>query len=352
MFAFFEGEAWGYLGSKLFMQDITSFDCKQPMDGYCALPYRSSLAFQKIKVDKLKYIIETSQVGNIMGSPPSLYIHQEKNQPQNTPIINELQNHVDLNVTVAIASSTAPGIPPSSLMSFLKSKPSIAGIVLADHNAQYTNKYYHSRFDDFSNVDPVNLATTATLLARTAFNLAGGNISLTDSIIANQTLASVLLDCFTNTLYCDYAAPYLADYNFYSQPSEYTSVYRQNALLVVSSKLVHDIISEFTAQKREGTCKADKDCSNVQLCLRNRCVTTSTYYHDAFSLGIQDKKVVDTSQSTWTESVWDEPFVEYFMMDNPINEIIFLVFGIAEVGLSFLVVWLLRRFFTKRFNKQ
>jgi hypothetical protein len=42
--------------------------------------------------------------------------------------------------TIARASKNTPGIPPSSLMSFLKERPSIPGVVIAEHNEHYLNK--------------------------------------------------------------------------------------------------------------------------------------------------------------------------------------------------------------------
>jgi nicastrin len=73
------------------------------------------------------------------------YMHQEKSQNPSNNITNALQNAIDgylLNVDLQMAdSTTTPGIPPSSLMSFLKAKPDITGVVLADHNTVYNNEY-------------------------------------------------------------------------------------------------------------------------------------------------------------------------------------------------------------------
>eukprot|EP00798_Chlamydomonas_sp_ICE-L_P024579 gene24579-10192_t len=66
------------------------------------------------------------------------------------------------NLTILPASATNPGVPPSSLMSFLRYKPSI----------QYKNPYYHSILDNGTYVQVEALVSTAILLARTLHTLA------------------------------------------------------------------------------------------------------------------------------------------------------------------------------------
>ena len=46
------------------------------------------------------------------------------------------------------ASATNPGVPPSSLFTLLAAKPALAGAVLADFDAAFSNPFYDSRFDN------------------------------------------------------------------------------------------------------------------------------------------------------------------------------------------------------------
>ncbi|KAF9588202.1 hypothetical protein IFM89_008272 [Coptis chinensis] len=56
------------------------------------------------------------------------------------------------NIKISMANKSNPGIPPSSLMSFLRKDSSISRIVLEDFNTAFTNKFYHSRFYDLCEV--------------------------------------------------------------------------------------------------------------------------------------------------------------------------------------------------------
>lgn len=59
---------------------------------------------------------------------------------------------VPTQVQVERASATNPGLPPSSLMSFLRVNASIQGMMLTDFDSQYINPYFQSEYDDGFNV--------------------------------------------------------------------------------------------------------------------------------------------------------------------------------------------------------
>jgi nicastrin len=86
IFTYFTGEAYGYIGSTRFVNDIMSFECKERNDktGACKNPIAPSLAFQNIKMDKIAGIIEVDQVGNTqVDQKPdgTWYIHRERTAP-------------------------------------------------------------------------------------------------------------------------------------------------------------------------------------------------------------------------------------------------------------------------------
>lgn len=77
-----------------------------------------------------------------------------------------------IQAEVSPADATNPGIPPASLSSFLRVKPSIQGAVLTDHAAAYKNPFYQSHLDTVDNVQPESLATAAVVIARALHSLA------------------------------------------------------------------------------------------------------------------------------------------------------------------------------------
>lgn len=74
-----------------------------------------------------------------------------------------------------LPSNSTPGIPPASLSSFLRMKPSLAGAVLADYDAHFCNAFFESEQDTAENVDLDSLAAAAVLLARALHQLAAAD---------------------------------------------------------------------------------------------------------------------------------------------------------------------------------
>ena len=80
-----------------------------------------------------------------------------------------------MQATVQLPSNSTPGIPPASLSSFLRVKPSLAGAVLADYDAHFSNPFFESEQDTADNVNLDSLAAAAVLLARALHQLAAAN---------------------------------------------------------------------------------------------------------------------------------------------------------------------------------
>ncbi len=85
VFAFFQGEDWGYIGSRAFLNDLQNFTCEKPTaDGAaCEQPYRQSLAFTNMSLTRVAALLEAKQVGFPGGA---LHVHTER--PQNPSTAN------------------------------------------------------------------------------------------------------------------------------------------------------------------------------------------------------------------------------------------------------------------------
>eukprot|EP01114_Cavostelium_apophysatum_P012909 TRINITY_DN3009_c0_g1_i1.p1 TRINITY_DN3009_c0_g1~~TRINITY_DN3009_c0_g1_i1.p1 ORF type:complete len:657 (-),score=92.61 TRINITY_DN3009_c0_g1_i1:31-2001(-) len=357
IFAFFAGESWGYLGSKRFISDVKSFKCKEEKDDYCTNPFQPSLEFTNIKLDNIEAIIELNQIGTLSetGAQYNLYAHQDPAQRLNAlyQIIRDASQGA--NVSVSAADTSTPGIPPSSAMSFLKENISIPTVVLAEHQAHYTNKYYHSRFDNDTNVNATHICEVGTLLARSLWSL-GVNGSIPDELTANCELSKELVYCFTSNMDCELSyGRYLFGYGIDPQPSQYTSVWRKNGVLTPISTFVLNFMADMTANNRTAeNCTSDSQCQEGGHCLGTECVYATAYFHNALSLAFdEDKNIQDKyweTESTWTESNWGGVKVEIFLVENPAVEIAVFVLGILDLLVSFGVIFGLRKFFTKRFK--
>lgn len=85
-----------------------------------------------------------------------------------------LTAQVALQAQVFPAVDTNPGIPPASLSSWLRLKPSIKGVVLAEHRAAFTNPFYQSHLDTAEEVQTGSLVAAAVLVAKALHSLAAG----------------------------------------------------------------------------------------------------------------------------------------------------------------------------------
>lgn len=159
------GEPWDYMGSRRLLLEIEY----------------NSTSVAGLNMSNLDQIIEVGQVGrgySEASNSSSFYLHAQKpgtgfGDPN--PLIATLQQAAALTteaqVTVAPASSSTPGIPPSSLMSFLRVKPSIQGVVLADYDTAFS-KYHFTDFDNGTFVFIEPMVSAAIVLARSLHALA------------------------------------------------------------------------------------------------------------------------------------------------------------------------------------
>jgi len=236
IFAWFDGESFGNIGSNRFVEDIYNYQqCISQTPGNCN---SGSAEYMKISLDNISSIIELKQVG--APSASGFYVHTNDHQVNRVTPNTLIQTGINSpEINVSQASTQTPGIPPSSLKTFINKKPELsqAGVVLTDHFSSYENKYYDSIFDGPSNVDPMKVCQAATVLARTLY-LLGNEINTTDisqdpnfnSINANCSIVISLLDCVTQNASCSDIMTYLPGLQDYLPefPIHYVGVYQSD----------------------------------------------------------------------------------------------------------------------------
>ena len=95
----------------------------------------------------------------------------------NNPSISDIEWARCWQVRVQKASAANPGIPPSSLMTFLRANQSIAGVVLADFNSGFHNPYFQSHWDGPAEIRAQSIAAAAHVTALALSSLAAGSYS-------------------------------------------------------------------------------------------------------------------------------------------------------------------------------
>mmetsp|Transcript_12675 Transcript_12675/g.18987 ORF Transcript_12675/g.18987 Transcript_12675/m.18987 type:complete len:655 (+) Transcript_12675:27-1991(+) len=223
MVAFLEGEQFGYVGSRRLAKDLASnFHClhksnRYSYEGLCLQPYKLNDVFTKINLTDISQIIEIGQVGNIKND--TLFMHQARLREIDRFSTAELsekfkeyaENSPKLELNVHNASDSLPGLPPSSIVSFLEeqdSETSVAAIHLSDHDTTFNNPYYLSRYDrNLTAESRKKLCAASKAVARVLYAAAGAGknescLSKLDSFV-DCDLVESLFACLVLAENCD-----------------------------------------------------------------------------------------------------------------------------------------------------
>ncbi|KAG6777347.1 hypothetical protein POTOM_017168 [Populus tomentosa] len=313
VFSVFTGEAWGYLGSRRFLFELD-------LQSEAVNGLNSSLIETVIEIGSVgkgfsqgnsTFFAHTAAVElvnyNIGGTPAytpagKRLLAQKGGHSHNTNILgplilwgpqtigsdlqvslatnetlNALKHARDSleNITVSSASTLNPGIPPSSLMAFLKKNPSTSGMVLEDFDTSFSDKFYHSHLDDMSNINSSAIVAAASLVARTLYILASDdkNISSTalDAINVNASLVEELMSCLLDCepgLSCELVKSYIVPTN--QCPNHYVGVIlgepSSNPYLGYVddvSRFIWNFLADRTSSSMEdASSDCSKECSN------------------------------------------------------------------------------------------
>ncbi|KAJ2959748.1 hypothetical protein NQZ79_g4838 [Umbelopsis isabellina] len=370
----FDGESWGFSGSQRFVNDIsTPFVCQNttsgenfcPLQGACNNPCVRDTDFTKINFDNIEAVVEFSSVAQSNASGKGFWAHTDDTTTSNNllqSLINtSLQNNTQQQYHIQAASSDGVDkkLPPSSAMSFLKKKRSIASVVIADYQKSL-NSYYHGDFDDTMDLTSASSAicNVASSTARSLWLAAQGisNGTAPPAVTADCNLVTSLLSCLTY----NYSCPLIQQYytvNNAARISHYSSVFSFGGNSLLSLFVFNFLGDKNGVTRLNGTspaaCQSIKDCQSNEYCIRRSCVKTFTRYHDAYGTGLEFDHttglytVTNASQPTWSESTWDPPVMRVYTTTSVRHQVVELVIGILWLLSSIGVVWYLRKYLRK-----
>lgn len=353
LFAFFTGEAWGYLGSKRFVTDIAQgFECEEVSGEHCSSPFRSSLVAKNISIDAITDMVDVSQLGNPERDDESgmrtFYLHSDPSISSADDLVADFEFAASGVPRISVSSDTPwEELPPSPLQTFLAANPSIRGLVLADHSAEFRTSYYGSRFDTADHVDLDGVCRASSVIARALYKRAAPEgTTVPPSLSADCDIVNSLYACFENSIVCNTTQMF---YNFTNgeipPPTHYVGVYSERRV-DLNTKFMFDWLSNATADhvgdRCEGSCVGGS-------CLAGHCVVnTHTFYYDAISPGFERRdgvfEVVDSSEPLWTESYWHGPNMKIFRMVSPTEDWVVLVGGVAFFTVTTVLVLAVQRF--------
>ncbi|KAJ8272554.1 hypothetical protein GJAV_G00090570 [Gymnothorax javanicus] len=368
LYTFFQGEAFDYIGSSRMVYDMEKGKFV-------------------IDLENIHSILEVGQVG--LGADNKLWLHSDPISRKNISINSEVAKLVQ-NLKSAAENhnfsfdepDVTQALPPSSFQRFLRARP-IPGVVLADHQSFFKNKYYESLYDnaEYLNVtyppdlnpeeqlehitDTAKALTgLATVVARALYKQAEGDESQLSKITADNTTVARMLYGFlvqtNNSWFQALLSPEGQKILQPQPPQYYVGVLMAPSQMSIVTRLVQHILANFTGtqvnltqaqcQKPdsvEGESKELYDYLWVQGSPNStnssqgeqHCVRTPVRLAKAYSPAFELKEYGSHDYSTWTESRWKKIEARIFLVASRELEMLTLGVGLAVLLGSLLVTY-------------
>ncbi|KAL8160165.1 hypothetical protein V2J09_001702 [Rumex salicifolius] len=366
VFLVLTGESWGYLGSRRFLHEL-------------------DLNTESVKgLDKtlIETVLEIGSIGKgYHDGSQAFYAHATRDSVVINNTLNALHSAQATlkseGVRISRASASNPGIPPSSLMSFLNKNSQISGVVLEDFDTAYANNYYHT------NINSTSIVAAASLLARSLYLLANDvkNMSTSDlsAVKINSTFVEELLDCLLNCnpgLSCGLIKNHIAA--TITCPSNYVGVVLSEPSSTAYPGYSSDIarfIWNFLADKTSvkmvnAASNCVKGCNSTgEVCIKAEidgkgvCVKSTTRYVPAYStrlkydsgswnlLPANTSDPMEVADPVWTESNWDAIGVKIYTKQGTVYDRLTLLGGLAITSFAYATIIATKSFIAKTLKR-
>ncbi|KAL7254787.1 hypothetical protein ACSBR1_009018 [Camellia fascicularis] len=372
VFVIFTGESWGYLGSRRFLLELDQHS--DSVDG-----------LNNALIDT---VVEIGSVGKGFSQGiKRFFAHTSQVSAATNETLNALQLAQDSlqssGIKISKANASNPGIPPSSLMAFLRENSQISGVVLEDFDSVFTNQFYHSHLDNLSNINSSAIEAAASLVARTLYILASDNkdpsTMALNAINVNTSLVEELMGCLLSCdpgLSCGLVQHYISPSG--TCPSHYVGVLLGEPSSTPYPSYIGDVprflwnfLAEKTSVPSENSgSSCPKNCSNTgQLCIRSEtdgkgvCVVSTTRYVPAYSTRLKFEseswKVLTPNSSdqmgmvdpVWTESNWGVIGLRVYTVQDAAYDRLVLMAGFSVTVLAYLAIVSTRAFIAKALKR-
>ncbi|XP_027006391.2 nicastrin [Tachysurus fulvidraco] len=370
-FVFFQGEAFDYIGSSRMVYDMQN--------------NKSVIDF-----DNVHSFLEIGQVG--LWNKQNLWMHSDPISRRNdtvdkevTSLISNIKSAASMSNLTLDEPNATQALPPSSFQRFLRVRP-IPGVVLADHQSSFINRYYESLYDtaEYLNVSyPPNLspeeqleyeteaakslAEVATLVARSLYKQAGGENSMLMNITTDTKTMAKLLYGFlvksNNSWFRSLLPQHLVSKESNSilgpGPPQYYVSLTQNQQPKSVTTFVKYILANMTGTAtnlNESQCQNPKDvpgeskdlymydwvsgpASENHTAGEPFCVRAPVRLAKAVSPAFELRQYGSREYSTWTESRWKNINARIFLVASPQLQMLTLGVGIAVLLVSLVATY-------------
>ncbi|KAH0468003.1 hypothetical protein IEQ34_003036 [Dendrobium chrysotoxum] len=360
VFAVFTGEAWGYLGSRRFLLELDlGADSLKGLNG-----------------SMIEQALEIGSVGKGLSEGKTTFFAHSGHDTSSTNEMLDALKKASLslgsdNVNIKKADVSNPGVPPSSLMSFLRKNSSVSGVVLEDFDTFFINKFYHT------NINSSSIAAAAIMVARALYILASDspplNLITLNSIKVNVSLVEELVECLLTCepgFSCDIVKQFISPSNVC--PSHYVGVFvdlpsetQHPQYADDTSRFVWNFLADRSSgsQKTASPCKVD--CHNpADVCVAaetesSRCVTSTTRYVPSYSTRLKFEgnswHILPPNTSdplglvdpVWTESYWNTIGLRVYTVQSSAYDNLVLLIGIVITVATYIATFVARTFLLK-----
>ncbi|KAG7319806.1 hypothetical protein KOW79_016949 [Hemibagrus wyckioides] len=368
-FVFFQGETFDYIGSSRMVYDMQN--------------NKSVIDF-----DNVHSFLEIGQVG--LRREQNLWMHSDpisrRNETVNEEVaflVSNIKSAASMSNLTLDEPNATQALPPSSFQRFLRVRP-IPGVVLADHQSSFINKYYESLYDTAEylkvsyppNLSPEeqleyeteaakSLTEVATLVARSLYKQAGGENSVLKNITADTKTMAKLLYGFlvkSNNSWFRSLLPremVSKDRILESSPPQYYVSLSQNQQPKSVTTFVKYILANMTGTAtnlNQSQCQNPKDipgeskdlyiydwisgpASENHTAGEPFCVRAPVRLAKAMSPAFELRQYGSREYSTWTESRWKTIKARIFLVASPQLQMLTLGVGIAVLLVSLVVTY-------------
>ncbi|KAL0725857.1 hypothetical protein Bca4012_040456 [Brassica carinata] len=366
VFLVLTGETWGYLGSRRFLHELDLH----------------SDAVAGLTDTPIETVLEIGSVGKgLSGGINTFFAHKTRVSSATNMTLDALKiaqdSFASKSIKIVSADKTNPGIPPSSMMAFMKKNPQTSAVVLEDFDTKFVNKFYHSHLDDLSNINSSSVVAAASVVARTLYILASDRKdSALGSIHVNASFVEELLACLVSCdpgLSCNLVKDYISPTN--TCPGNYAGVMigepsSKPYLGSVSdvSRFLWNFLAEKTSVQKgnttsvcsKGSCsRTDQVCIKAESNKEGTCVISTTRYVPAYSTRLKyaDGAWTILHQNTsdsmgmvdpvWTESNWNTIGMQVYTVQHSAYDNAVLVAGITVATLAYVGIMVAKSFIRK-----
>lgn len=359
MYFAFNAQSWGFTGSGRFLVDVQNVTCKNANvpEGLCKDPYLQSMKFKALNGADFQ-VINLGGLVDPTGAPPtsanfSFFLHGNSERQGSGSVESALRSSFGRTrsgtneLILRNGFRKAPAADASRSFHSYSNQSDIT--TLTNYETNYTNKFYHSPYDNASFIhnvtrEPLYAATRA--VAQAVIDLSFGD---NQYIVPEEgELIDGMIDCLTTNWVdknCTLAEDFLGMDYVNKYQDVYKNVLRSNyaGIFVPLGHLAgnnpsgfgkisflqrfmafHNRILPFSEKAQRNAsllkCTTNEECeSNIDdentgvknledfrtpFCARNQCVIAESHLHGAFGTGLVDN---NPARSSYNVSLAAEP---------------------------------------------